>query len=352
MEIEELLLYMIEQQASDLHLIAGRPPQLRIFGDLVHTEFELLTAESIKELIFSLLSSEQKRKLEQTKELDSSFGLKDISRFRLNIYYQRGSMAAAIRRISFEVPNMEELGLPVKALKRFANMPSGLFLVTGPAGSGKSTTLASMIDHINQNRKERIVTIEDPIEFLHRHKKSTIVQREVGEDTLSYAASLRHILRQDPNIILIGEMRDLETIQAALTIAETGHLVFATLHTRGTIYTINRIVDVFPPHQQQQIRIQLASVLLGVLSQKLLSRQKGVGRILAYELMNVTPSIRNLIRENNLGQIYSFLQTGAEHDMCTLNSMLSQLYLNKLVSKQEIMKHTNDLKELKSLANI
>lgn len=351
MQIEELLLHMIDQDASDLHLTAGQPPELRIFGELTPTEFDLLKPEDIKELVYGILSPEQIRILEQTKELDASFGLKDISRFRLNVHFQRGSMAAAIRRISYEIPTMDELCLP-PIIKKFTERNNGLFLVTGPAGSGKSTTLASMIEYINQSRKSRIITIEDPIEYLHRHKRSTIIQREVGEDTLSYTASLKHVLRQDPNIILVGEMRDLETMQAVLTLAETGHLVLSTLHTRNTTHAINRIVDVFPSYHQQQVRVQLSMVLIGVISQQLLPRKSSHGLALAYELMNVTPSIRNLIRENILGQIYSFLQTGSEHGMSTMNYSLAKLYKENIVKKEDVLQRSDDLRELRSLIEI
>lgn len=348
MRIEELLLYMINQKASDLHLTVGQPPQVRVYGELVLTDFDILNNEAIQKLAYSVLTPEQIRHFEQTKELDASFGLKDVSRFRINLFYQRGSHGVAIRRISYEIPTIEELGLP-PIIKHFANAPSGLFLVTGPAGSGKSTTLASMIENINQTRKARIITIEDPIEYLHKHKKSTINQRELGSDTLSYPAALKHILRQDPDIVLVGEMRDLETMQVVLTLAETGHLVLSTLHTRSATNAVTRVVDVFPPHQQQQIRVQLSMVLAGVMVQQLLPKKDGRGRALAYELMNVLPSIRNLIRENNLPQIYSFIQTGAEHGMYTMNQTLAQLYKKGLVTEEEILKRSSDLKELKSL---
>lgn len=340
---------MIDQKASDLHLTVGQPPQLRVYGELLLTDFDILNNEIIQKLAYSVLTPEQIRHFEQTKELDASFGLKDISRFRINLYYQRGSMGVSIRRIPYEIPSMEELGLP-PILRHFAETPSGLFLVTGPSGSGKSTTLASMIEYINQTRKARIITIEDPIEYLHRHKKSTINQRELGGDTLSYSAALKHVLRQDPDIVLVGEMRDLETMQVVLTLAETGHLVLSTLHTRSAIHAVSRIVDVFPPYHQQQIRIQLSMVLVGVMVQQLVPRKDGRGRALVYELMNVLPSIRNLIRENNLPQIYSFIQTGTEYGMFTMNQSLAQLYKKGLVTQDEIFKRTTDIKELKSLA--
>lgn len=339
---------MIDQKASDLHLTVGQPPQLRINGELALTDYDILDNEQIKTLSYSVLSPEQVRYFEQTKELDASFGLKDISRFRINLYYQRGSLSVAIRRIPYEIPDMSELGIP-PVLKQFTELPSGLFLVTGPAGSGKSTTLASMIEYINENKRARIITVEDPIEYLYKHRKCNITQRELGVDTLSYAAALKHVFRQDPNIILVGEIRDLETMQVVLTLAETGHLVLSTLHTRSAIHAISRIVDVFPPYQQQQIRVQLSMVLLGIIVQQLVPRKDGKGRVLAYEFMNVLPSIRNLIRENNLPQIYSFIQTGNEHGMNTMNQSLMQLYKRNLVSQDEIYKRSTDIKELKSL---
>ena len=348
MKIEELLLHMIDQKASDLHFTVGQPPQLRVYGELVLTDYDILDNNTIKILAYSVLTPEQIKHFEQTKELDASFGLKDISRFRINIFSQRGSIAVAIRRIPYEIASMEELGLP-PIIKQFADLPSGLFLVTGPAGSGKSTTIASIIQYINENYKTRIITIEDPIEYLFKHKKSTINQRELGGDTLTFAAALKHVFRQDPNIVFVGEMRDLETMQVVLTLAETGHLVFSTLHTRGATHAINRIVDVFPPYQQQQIRIQLSMVLNGVMVQQLIAKKDGHGRVLAYELMNILPSIRNLIRENNLPQIYSVIQTGTEYGMCTMNQNLAKLYRKGLVTEDEIIKRSTDVKELKSL---
>lgn len=348
MKLEDLLIYMLEQNASDLHLTAGLPPQLRIYGELVFTEFDLMDGEEIKNTIYPILTDTQIRTFEQTKELDIGFGLKNISRFRLNLFYQRGTISASIRAIPYDIPSMEELRLP-PILRQFTSAPSGLFLVTGPTGCGKSTTLASMIEYINQTRKVRIITVEDPIEYTYRHKKAVINQREVGNDTDSFANALKHVFRQDPDIVLVGEMRDLETIQTVLTLAETGHLIFSTLHTRDTVHAISRIVDTFPPHQQQQIRLQLSMVLLGVITQQLVPRKEDRGRILAYEFMNVTPAIRNLIRENALPQIYSYIQGGSEHGMKTMNQSLAELYKDKLVSLEEILKRTEDVKELRSL---
>lgn len=348
MRIENLLLHMIDQGASDLHFTAGQPPELRITGEIAPTDFEVLSAESIKSLAYNVLTPEQIRTLENTKELDASFGLKNISRFRINAFYQRGVLSAAIRRISYDIPSIEDLGLP-PILRKFAEQPSGLFLVTGPTGSGKTTTLASMVDYINETRKGRVITIEDPIEFLHTHKKATINQRELGSDTLSYAASLKHVFRQDPDIILVGEMRDLETIKTVLTLAETGHLILSTLHTRSALHAISRIIDVFPSYQQQQIKVQLSLVLIGVIGQQLLPRIDGRSRVVAYEVMNVIPSVRHLIRENRSEQVYSVLQTGSEYGMCTMNQCLANLYKQKKVSLDEILKHSSDIKELSSL---
>jgi twitching motility protein PilT len=348
MKLEDLLLLMIERKASDLHLNVGQPPLLRINGELAFTDYDILTNNVIQELAYSVLTPEQVKYFEQTREFDASFGLKDISRFRINLSYQRGTISVALRQIAYEVPDMPELGLP-PILKHFAETPSGLFLVTGPAGSGKSTTMASMIEYINHTRKLRIITIEDPIEYLYKHKKSTITQRELGSDTLTFAAALKHVFRQDPNIVLVGEIRDIETMQAVLTLAETGHLVLSTLHTRSATNAISRIIDAFPSHQQQQIRVQLSMVLVGVIVQQLIPRKDGKGRALAYELMNVSPPIRNLIRENVLPQIYSYLQTGGETGMITMNQNLAQLFKKGLVTQEEIFKRTTDLKELKSL---
>jgi len=348
MRIEDLLLYMIKQDASDLHLTIGQPPELRVYGDILLTNYDTLTSDTIKKLAYSVITPKQIKIFEEEKELDTAFGLKDISRFRLNLFYQRGSISAAIRKISYDIPHQEELGLP-SILKNFALRQSGLFLVTGPAGSGKSTTLASMVEYINETKRARIITVEDPIEYLHKHKKCTINQRELGEDTLSYKNALKHVLRQDPDIILVGEMRDLETMQAVLTLAETGHLTLSTLHTRSAVNAISRITDVFPPYQQQQIRVQLSMVLLGLIVQQLIPKKGGHGRVLAYELMAITPSIRNLIRENNLSQIYSFIQTGSEHSMLTMNQKLAHLYKEGKITLEETYKHSNDIKELKNL---
>jgi twitching motility protein PilT len=322
------------RKASDVHLVVGRPPMLRIHGVLEEYGDEILSPDAAKLLIYSILNEEQRVKFELEKELDFSFGVKDMGRYRANIHYQRGTIAAALRSINTTVPSMEELGLP-KVLKTFTEYNNGLILVTGPTGSGKSTTLATLIDEINRTKAEHIITIEDPIEYLHRHQKSVIEQREIGADTTSFAGALRYALRQDPDVILIGEMRDLETIVAALTAAETGHLVFATLHTRDAAQTIDRIVDVFPPSQQQQIRLQLSNALRGIISQQLITNRQGNRRELAYEVLVGTPAIGNLIRESKTHQIYSMIQTGGKLGMRTMDSVLKELFEKGRISLNE-----------------
>jgi twitching motility protein PilT len=348
LNMETLLKLTVGKKASDLHLSVGRPPQLRINGELIPTDFESLTPKVMQNLAYSILTSEQIKTFERDKELDFSFGLEGISRFRINIYRQRGSIAVAIRRIPFEIPKFEELGLP-GIVKDFADSPSGLVLITGVVGSGKSTTLAAMIDYINSKKACHIISIEDPIEYLYRHKKSFIDQREVGTDTLSFTNALRHVFRQDPNIILVGEMRDLRTIHTALTLAETGHLVLATLHTGDATHVISRIIDVFPPYQQQQIRVQLSLVLVGVVVQQLIPCLNKDGRVLATEVMSVTPPIRNLVRENDLAQIRSIIQVSRKYGMWTMNQSLSELCQKGIISWEEASKRTIDLKELTEL---
>lgn len=340
---------MVERRASDLHLCIGIPPELRIDGELVITDLEPITPETSKSLVYGILTKEQTEAFEKEKELDFSYSVRGLSRFRVNLYRQRGAVGMVVRAIPFEVPSMEQLGIPEIA-KEFADKPNGLFLVTGPVGSGKSTTLATMVDYINNARKTRIITIEDPIEYLFKHKKSTIDQREVGADTHSFKNALRHVFRQDPNIILIGEMRDLESVQIALTLAETGHLILTTLHTTDTTHSISRIIDIFPPHQQSQIRLQLSMVLLGVISQQLIRRTENKpGRALATEIMNVTPSIRNLVRENDLPQIYSTIQTGKKYGMHTMNQNLADLYRRGEISYESSLQRSNNQEELLAL---
>lgn len=339
---------MIRKNATDLHLTAGRQPQFRIDGKLELLDEPPLKPEEVEGLAFSILDESQIGHFRAQKELDTSYGISGLGRFRINLFYQRGSVGCAIRFIPYQVPKMEELGLPA-LLKEYCQKPSGLFLVCGPTGCGKSTTLASMIEYINQTRKCNIITIEDPVEYLHRHKLSTINQRELGRDTHSFAEALRHVVRQDPDVVMIGEMRDLETMQSALTLAETGHLIFATLHTVDATNSIARIIDVFPAFQQQQVRLQLSLVLLGTIVQQLIPRIDGKGRVLAYELMKATPAIRNMIRENALHQIYSAIQMGKSEGMCTMNQSLSELYRKNLISREEALKRSVNQEELRRI---
>jgi len=328
---------MIEKGASDLHITTGSPPQLRVDGHLVPMNLPPLTAPETKQLCYSVLTDVQKHRFEEDDELDLSFGIKGLSRFRANIFMQRGAVAAAIRTIPFKILTFEELQLP-PIINELVKKPRGLVLVTGPTGSGKSTTLASMIDKINSERHEHIITVEDPIEFLHHHKKCVVNQREVGADTQSFKRALKYVLRQDPDVVLIGEMRDLETIEAALQVSETGHLAFGTLHTNSAVQTINRIVDVFPPHQQTQIRAQLSFVLEGVLSQQLIPRASGQGRVLGLEVLVPNPAIRNLIREDKVHQIYSSMQTGqSKYGMQTMNQSLFELYQKRFISYDDTL---------------
>lgn len=322
----DLLASMIEKKASDLHISTGTSPRIRVDGSLIPMEGPSLSPAETKALCYSVLTDAQKHKFEEHNELDLSFGLKGLSRFRANIFMQRGAVAGAFRTIPFEIKSFIELGLP-DIVAEIAKKPRGLVLVTGPTGSGKSTTLATIIDKINRERQEHIITVEDPVEFLHSHKKCLVNQREVNSDTFSFKDALKYVLRQDPDIVLIGEMRDLETIEAALTVSETGHLTFATLHTNTAVQSINRIIDVFPPHQQEQIRVQLSFVLEGILSQHLIPKKTGKGRAMAMEILIPTPAIRNLIREEKIHQLYSMMQTGqAKMGMQTMNQSLLHLY--------------------------
>jgi twitching motility protein PilT len=331
----DLLKMMIEKNASDLHVTTGSPPRLRIDGKLVNVDSPPLNPSETKALCYSILTDAQKHQYEENNELDLSFGVKGLSRFRANVFMQRGAVAGAFRTIPFEIRGFKELGLP-EIMNDLVKKPRGLILVTGPTGSGKSTTLAAMVDKINSERYDHIMTIEDPIEYLHPHKKCLINQREVNADTVSFKSALRYVLRQDPDVVLIGEMRDLETIEAALTVSETGHLTLATLHTNSAVQTINRIIDVFPPHQQEQIRVQLSFVLEGIFAQQLIPRRSGVGRVLGVELLVPNPAIRNLIREDKIHQIYSMMQTGqSKYGMQTMNQSLYDLYLKGLISYED-----------------
>ncbi len=347
--LHQLLKVMLDKGASDLHVTTGSPPQLRIDGDLVPLRTDAMTPVDTKQLCYSILTDAQKLRFEEDQELDLSFGVKGLARFRANLYVQRGAVGGAFRLVPFNILPLEDLGVP-KVVNELCERPRGLVLVTGPTGSGKSTTLASMIDRINTRHRSHIVTIEDPIEFLHPHKNCLVNQREVGSDTQSFGKALRHILRQDPDIVLVGEMRDLETIEAALTIAETGHLCFASLHTTSAIGSINRIIDVFPPHQQSQIRAVLSFVLEGVVSQTLVPRASGSGQVLAAEVMIPTVAIRNLIREDKLHQIYSQMQIGqSKHGMVTMNQTLCDLFVRRVITLDDAMSRSSDMDELKTL---
>jgi twitching motility protein PilT len=347
--LHQLLKAMVEKGASDLHVTTGSPPQLRIDGRLVPLKTPPLTPVETKQLCYSILTDAQKHRFEEESELDLSFGVKGLSRFRANVFMQRGAVAGAFRTIPFKILTFQELGLP-PIVSELAKKPRGLVLVTGPTGSGKSTTLASIIDKINTDRHEHIMTIEDPIEYLHPHKNCVVNQREVGADTVSFKKALKYILRQDPDVVLIGEMRDLETIEAALVISETGHLAFGTLHTNSAVQTINRILDVFPPYQQPQVRAQLSFVLEGVLTQNLLPKAGGPGRVLVIEVMVPNAAIRNLIREDKVHQIYSQMQMGqAKFGMQTFNQSLAAAYVRRLITMEEALGRSSDPDELKNM---
>jgi len=347
--LQQLLRAMVDKGASDMHITAGSPPVLRIDGAIVQLKLPPLTKNDTKQLCYEMLTEEQRAKFEAGNELDLSFPLRNVSRFRANIYVQRGAVAGAFRQIPYKILTFEELGLPPVATE-IANKPRGLVLVTGPTGSGKSTTLASIIDKINTEQRLHIMTIEDPIEYLHGHKSSIVNQREVGADTASFKDALKYVLRQDPDVVLIGEMRNLETIEAALSIAETGHLVFATLHTNSAISSINRIIDVFSPHQQGQIRAQLSFTLTAVMTQVLLPRASGPGRVLAMEVMVPNAAIKNLIREDKLHQIYSQMQMGqAGSGMQTMNQTLFSLFQKRQITLETALEATGDADEFRSL---
>jgi len=340
--LRALLEEMIERDASDLHITAGERPKLRVDGDITNSKVEaILNPKDTLQLAYSILTEQQKKRFETEDELDFSFGIQNLARFRGNAFKQRGCVSLVIRQIPFQVKTFEQLQLP-QIVAKLAEKPRGLVLVTGPTGSGKSTTLAAMVDKINREWKGHIITVEDPIEFIHRHQQCIVNQREVGTDTKSFASALKYALREDPDVVLIGEMRDLETIQAGLTIAETGHLAFATLHTNSAAETINRIIDVFPSHQQSQVRAQLAFVLEGIITQTLLPKAKGRGRVMACEILVATPAIRALIRDDKVHQIQSSMQAGKKHGMQTLNDSLYQLYMNHEVVLDECLRVTGE----------
>jgi len=346
--LRDLLQEMIEKKASDLHITAGLPPQLRIDGEIASTEHDLLTPDVTQAVTYSVLNEEQQKRFEETKELDFSFGVKGLSRFRGNVFMQRGVVAMAVRQIPYEIMSFKDLGLPV-IIEQFAARQRGLVLITGPTGSGKSTTLASIIDKINSERHKHIITIEDPVEYIHQHKKCIVNQREVKADTECFTAALKHVLRQDPDVILIGEMRDLETMSAALTIAETGHLALATLHTNSTFESINRIVDTFPSGQQSQVRAQLAFVLEGVVAQQLIPRASGKGRVMVAEIMACTTAIRATIRDDKIHQIYGLMQAGQKYGMQTMNQALYNAYMRNEITVEEAMRRSHDTQELSQM---
>jgi twitching motility protein PilT len=343
--LRALLEEMIERDASDLHITAGERPKLRVDGDITNSKIEaILNPKDTLQLAYSILTEQQKKRFETEDELDFSFGIQNLARFRGNAFKQRGCVSLVIRQIPFQVKTFEQLQLP-PIVAQLCEKPRGLVLVTGPTGSGKSTTLAAMVDKINREWKGHIITVEDPIEFIHRHQQCIVNQREVGTDTKSFASALKYALREDPDVVLIGEMRDLETIQAGLTIAETGHLAFATLHTNSAAETINRIIDVFPSHQQSQVRAQLAFVLEGIVTQTLLPKAKGRGRVMACEILVATPAIRALIRDDKVHQIQSSMQAGKKHGMQTLNDSLYQLYMAREVTMEECLRVASEPNE-------
>ncbi|OLE15084.1 MAG: type IV pili twitching motility protein PilT [Gemmatimonas sp. 13_1_20CM_3_60_15] len=347
--LRALLEEMVSRNASDLHIVAGEKPKLRVDGDITNATAEYeLTPKDTLQLAYSVLTEQQKKRFELEDELDFSFGIQNLARFRGNVFKQRGCVSMVVRQIPFAIKTFEQLGLP-GSIAKMAEKPRGLVLVTGPTGSGKSTTLAAMIDKINRERKGHIITVEDPIEFIHKHQSCIINQREIGSDTKSFANALKYALREDPDIILVGEMRDLETIAATLTIAETGHLAFATLHTNSAAEAINRIIDVFPSHQQSQVRAQLAFVLEGIVTQTLLPKATGRGRVMAAEILVVTPAIRALIRDDKVHQIYSSMQAGKKFGMQTLNDALYQLYMAREVTADECLRVSGDPTEFQRM---
>ncbi len=345
--LRQLLEEMVKMDASDLHLTVGAPPVVRLDGKLVKMNYDILTPDDTKKLAYSIMNEKQRLKFETASELDLSFGIEQMSRFRCNVFMQRGNVAVALRQIPYRIKSFEELGLP-KVVSELAKLPRGLVLVTGPTGSGKSTTLAAIIDKINRERSCHIITVEDPIEYLHRHQTSIVNQREVYSDTQSFSSALKYALREDPDVVLVGEMRDLETIESALNISETGHLAFATLHTNSTAESINRIIDAFPTSQQEQVRVSLSFSLQAVISQCLIP-QIGGGRGLAQEIMVVTPAIRALIRDDKIHQIYSMLQSGQKYGMKTMNQALADLYNKGKITIGDAMSFSSNVAELNEM---
>ncbi|MEK6229404.1 MAG: type IV pilus twitching motility protein PilT [Actinomycetota bacterium] len=348
LDFAEVLMQVMDQGASDLHLTAGSPPMVRKRGQLSALDYPTMNPQVVREIVYSILTNDQRQRLETDWQLDLAYSIPGKARFRVNAFFQRDSLGAAFRLIPSEMPALDSLGLP-PVLRDFTRKPRGFVLVTGPTGSGKSTTLAAMIDVINQSRHEHILTVEDPIEFLHRHKSCIVNQREIGSDAQSFAMALKAALRQDPDVILVGEMRDLETISTALTAAETGHLVFATLHTQDTAQTVDRIVDVFPPSQQQQVRVQLSVALQGIVTQQLLPTADGMGRCCAAEILIPTPAVRNLIREGKTHQIYSTLQTGGSHGMQTMDASLVDLVRRDKITRELAESRSSSPEELRRL---
>jgi twitching motility protein PilT len=347
--VPELLEIVLERGASDLHMTAGAPPTIRLHGDLIRlVDYPILSPRALQGMIYAILPQKMRERLEQELELDMSYALPGKARFRVNVYYQRDSIGAAFRLIPYEIKTVESLGLP-SVVTDLARYPRGFVVVTGPTGSGKSTSLAGMVDIVNRERSAHIMTVEDPIEFLHKHQQCIVNQREVGSDTHSFAQALKHVLRQDPDVILVGEMRDLETISTAITAAETGHLVFATLHTQDALQTIDRIIDVFPPHQQQQVRVQLATTLQGIVTQQLLQTADGRSRAVACEVLICTPAVRNLIREGKVHQIYSIMQAGGRFGMQTMDQALANLVKEGKISQQLAYERSHDPEELNRL---
>jgi twitching motility protein PilT len=347
-DFSDVLLTVLERNASDLHLTAGSPPMIRQHGKLHALDYPALTVQQTREVVYSILTNDQRQRLETDWQIDFAYSIPGKARFRVNAYFQRASLSAAFRLIPSEMPALRDLGLP-PVIQEFTKKPRGFVLVTGPTGSGKSTTLAAMLDSINDERHEHILTIEDPIEFLHKHKKCIVNQRELGADAQSFALGLKAALRQDPDVILVGEMRDLETISTALTAAETGHLVFATLHTQDTAQTVDRIVDVFPPDQQQQVRVQLSVSLQGIVTQQLIAAADGSGRVVATEVLVPTPAVRNLIREGKTHQIYSALQTGGQFGMQTMDASLAGLVREQKITRELAEARSSTPEELRRL---